>query len=216
MGPHRISQTRRGRCLLLGPIALRCHVQHCRPAAELGSEARYTEEALKRVQRQGMPLIIAQVVELVSDDYAIVDDGEGRPHGHYVRVHDVVDRARLKPSVNVFLHASSSLAVLEDLPADADAGAIVSSLLVADGERRGVTYDDVAGCEALKWEVCEAVELSLTHPERFTHVGMDPSCGVPVRPVGHRQDHARQGHHAPDYDGVLSRQWPRARGEVPR
>jgi ATP-dependent 26S proteasome regulatory subunit len=74
-----------------------------------------------------MPLIIAQVVELVSDDYAIVDDGEGRPHGHYVRVHDVVDRARLKPSANVFLHASSSLAVLEDLPPDADAGAIVLS-----------------------------------------------------------------------------------------
>jgi 26S proteasome regulatory subunit T3 len=146
--------------------------------AELRREERYTEAALKGAQQQGTPPIVGQVAELVGEDHAIVDDGDGRPHGHYVRVHGAVDRARLKPSATVLLHASPSLAVLEALPVDANTGAAASSLLVAEGERPGVTYDDVSGCEGQKREVREAVELPLTHPELFARVGVEPPRGV--------------------------------------
>ncbi|OEL17804.1 26S protease regulatory subunit 6B-like protein [Dichanthelium oligosanthes] len=87
-------------------------------------------------------------------------------------------RREVRPSATVLLHASSSRAVLEVLPAGAGADAAASSLLVADGERPGVTYDDIAGCEAQKREVRDAVELPLTHPELFARLGVDPPRGV--------------------------------------
>ncbi|KAK8459392.1 hypothetical protein SEVIR_2G135100v4 [Setaria viridis] len=149
--------------------------------AQLRREVRSTEEALKGVQ-QDTPLVVGHVVEIVGEDHAVVEEetDDGSPHGYYVRVHGAVDRARLKPSATVLLHASPSHAVLEALPVDAagEGAAAASSLLVAEGERPGVTYDDVAGCEAQKREVREAVELPLTHPELFARVGVDPPRGV--------------------------------------
>ncbi|RLM84576.1 hypothetical protein C2845_PM04G10000 [Panicum miliaceum] len=147
-------------------------------AAELRRQVRSAEDALKD-EKGGTPLVVGHVVELVGEEHAVVEEAadDGRSRGYYVRVGSAVDRGRLKPSATVLLHASPSRAVLEVVPAGDGADA-AASLLVADGERPGVTYDDVAGCEAQKRALRDAVELPLTRPELFARLGVDPPRGV--------------------------------------
>ncbi|TVU10481.1 hypothetical protein EJB05_44015, partial [Eragrostis curvula] len=64
------------------------------------------------------------------------------------------------------------------LPPAADDAGSAASFLVTDADMPSETYDDVAGCEAQKREVREAVELPLTHPELFARLGVDPPRGV--------------------------------------
>ncbi|RLN35006.1 hypothetical protein C2845_PM03G27360 [Panicum miliaceum] len=146
-------------------------------AGELRRQVRSPEDALKD-EKGGTPLVVGHVVELVVEDHAVVEEAadDGRSCGYYVRVGSTVDRGRLKPSATVLLHVSASRAVLEVVPACA--GAAAASLLLADGESPGVTYDDVAGCEAQKRALRDAVELPLTRPELFARLGVDPPRGV--------------------------------------
>ncbi|KAF0905791.1 hypothetical protein E2562_008843 [Oryza meyeriana var. granulata] len=132
------------------------------------------EEEVRRLQVT--PIFAGELAEIVDEHHAVVALSGECDKMYCVRVLSTLDRELLKPSANVMVHRRS-LALVGVLPADAGVSA-ASSLLVADADKPGVTYDDIGGCEAQKQEVREAVELPLTHPELFDAVGVDPPRGV--------------------------------------
>lgn len=122
---------------------------------------------------------IAQFIEMVDDNYAIIQVGDSAsmyapvlasafPYSLTVRT---LNKDLLKPGCSVCIHPGSS-AVVDILPPQADNDIKIMT------EKPTVTYQDIGGLDVQKQELREAVELPLLHPEIFSQIGIDPPRGV--------------------------------------
>lgn len=128
------------------------------------------QEEVKRIQ--SVPLIIGQFMEMVNEEYAIVQSTNGS-NSYYTRVLSTLNRELLKPNTSVALHRHAH-SVVDILPPEADSS--VNSLAMA--EKPTVTYNDIGGMDIQKQEVREAVELPLTQFHLYQQIGIDPPRGV--------------------------------------
>jgi len=127
------------------------------------------QEEVKRIQ--SVPLVIGQFLEMINDNYVIVQSTTGS--NYYVRVLSTINREKLKPSSSVALHRHSN-ALVDVLPPEADS----SIQLLTAGEKPDVSYTEIGGADIQKQEIREAVELPLTHFDLYKQIGIDPPRGV--------------------------------------
>merc|ERR1719433_1277854 len=128
------------------------------------------QEEVKRIQ--SVPLIIGQFMEMVNEEYAIVQSTNGS-NSYYTRVLSTLNRELLKPNTSVALHRHAH-SVVDILPPEADSS--VNSLAMAEKPKE--TYNDIGGLDIQKQEIREAVELPLTQFELYKSIGIDPPRGV--------------------------------------
>ena len=96
------------------------------------------KEELKKIQ--SVPLTIGQFVEMVDENYGIVQSAHGTLY--MVRVLSTLDRELLKPNQSVALHKNSQ-AVVDILPTEADVN--VQMLKVNGGAN--VRFSDIGGLD---------------------------------------------------------------------
>ena len=122
---------------------------------------------------------IAQFIEMVDDNYAIIQVGDSASTYApvlasafpYSLTGRTLNKDLLKPGCSVCIHPGSS-AVVDILPPQADNDIKIMT------EKPTVTYQDIGGLDVQKQELREAVELPLLHPEIFSQIGIDPPRGV--------------------------------------
>ena len=117
------------------------------------------------------PLFSGTLIELVSDDKAIVKSSTGPQL--MVSVSSKIDRDLLKPNVNVALN-QRSFSIVDILPQSKDPS--VQAMEIE--EKPVVEYSDIGGLETQIKEIREIVELPLLKPEVFEKIGIDPPKGV--------------------------------------
>jgi len=117
------------------------------------------------------PLFSGTLIELVSDDKAIVKSSTGPQL--MVSVSSKIDRGLLKPNVNVALN-QRSFSIVDILPQSKDPS--VQAMEIE--EKPVIEYSDIGGLETQIKEIREIVELPLLKPEVFEKIGIDPPKGV--------------------------------------
>jgi len=117
------------------------------------------------------PLFSGTLIELVSDDKAIVKSSTGPQL--MVSVSSKIDRDLLKPNVNVALN-QRSFSIVDILPQSKDPS--VQAMEIE--EKPVIKYSDIGGLETQIKEIREIVELPLLKPEVFEKIGIDPPKGV--------------------------------------
>tara|TARA_B100000287_G_scaffold313710_1_gene297054 strand:- start:39 stop:1259 length:1221 start_codon:yes stop_codon:yes gene_type:complete len=117
------------------------------------------------------PLFSGTLIELVSDDKAIVKSSTGPQL--MVSVSSKIDRDLLKPNVNVALN-QRSFSIVDILPQSKDPS--VQAMEIE--EKPIIEYSDIGGLEKQIKEIREIVELPLLKPEVFEKIGIDPPKGV--------------------------------------
>ena len=117
------------------------------------------------------PLFSGTLIELVSDDKAIVKSSTGPQL--MVSVSSKIDRDLLKPNVNVALN-QRSFSIVDILPQSKDPS--VQAMEIE--EKPVIEYSDIGGLEKQIKEIREIVELPLLKPEVFEKIGIDPPKGV--------------------------------------
>lgn len=117
------------------------------------------------------PLFSGTLIELVSDDKAIVKSSTGPQL--MVSVSSKIDRNLLKPNVNVALN-QRSFSIVDILPQSKDPS--VQAMEIE--EKPVIEYSDIGGLETQIKEIREIVELPLLKPEVFEKIGIDPPKGV--------------------------------------
>ena len=117
------------------------------------------------------PLFSGTLIELVSDDKAIVKSSTGPQL--MVSVSSKIDRDLLKPNVNVALN-QRSFSIVDILPQSKDPS--VQAMEIE--EKPVIEYSDIGGLESQIKEIREIVELPLLKPEVFEKIGIDPPKGV--------------------------------------
>ena len=117
------------------------------------------------------PLFSGTLIELVSDDKAIVKSSTGPQL--MVSVGSKIDRDLLKPNVNVALN-QRSFSIVDILPQSKDPS--VQAMEIE--EKPVIEYSDIGGLETQIKEIREIVELPLLKPEVFEKIGIDPPKGV--------------------------------------
>ncbi|KAH9555670.1 hypothetical protein CY35_08G127100 [Sphagnum magellanicum] len=133
------------------------------------------EDAIEVKRIQSVPLVIGQFIEMVDQNNGIVGFTTGS--NYYVRILSTINRELLKPSSCVALHRHSN-ALVDILPPEADS----SISLLSQSEKPDVTYRDIGGYDIQKQEICEAVELPLTHHELYKQIGIDHPPPPPTPP----------------------------------
>ncbi|KAK8819770.1 hypothetical protein WA556_002757 [Blastocystis sp. ATCC 50177/Nand II] len=133
----------------------------------LRKELVHAKEDVKRITKGCRN--IAQFIEMVDDNYAIIQVGDSA--SMYAPVLATLNKDLLKPGCSVCIHPGSS-AVVDILPPQADNDIKIMT------EKPTVTYQDIGGLDVQKQELREAVELPLLHPEIFSQIGIDPPRGV--------------------------------------
>ncbi|KAK8796556.1 hypothetical protein WA538_005763 [Blastocystis sp. DL] len=133
----------------------------------LRKELIHAKEDVKRITKGCRS--VAQFIEMVEDDYAVVQMGESS--SVYSAVLSTLNKDLLKSGCSVCVHPRSS-AVVDILPPQADNDIKIMT------EKPTVTYQDIGGLDVQKQELREAVELPLLHPEIFSQIGIDPPRGV--------------------------------------
>lgn len=96
------------------------------------------KEELKKIQ--SVPLTIGQFVEMVDENFGIVQSAHGTLY--MVRVLSTLDRELLKPNQSVALHKNSQ-AVVDILPTEADVN--VQMLKINGGAN--VRFSDIGGLD---------------------------------------------------------------------
>ena len=122
---------------------------------------------------------VAQFIEMVEDNYAVVQLGESssvysavlRYWLSMILIYSTLNKDLMKSGCSVCVHPRSS-AVVDILPPQADNDIKVMT------EKPSVTYQDIGGLDVQKQELREAVELPLLHPEIVSQIGIDPPRGV--------------------------------------
>lgn len=146
-------------------------------------------QEIKRIQ--AVPLMIGQFVEMVDQNYGVIQSTSGSTS--LVRVLSTLDRELLKTNATVATHRHShsvralsntqvqptqimsfALQVVDVLPPEADS--TIQAMQMT--EKPDVSYDDIGGLDVQKQEMREAVELPLSHPELYQQIGIDPPSGV--------------------------------------
>ena len=117
------------------------------------------------------PLFSGTLIELVSDDKAIVKSSTGPQL--MVSVSSKIDKDLLKPNVNVALN-QRSFSIVDILPQSKDPS--VQAMEIE--EKPVIEYSDIGGLETQIKEIREIVELPLLKPEVFEKIGIDPPKGV--------------------------------------
>ena len=117
------------------------------------------------------PLFSGTLIELVSDDKAIVKSSTGPQL--MVSVSSKIDKDLLKPNVNVALN-QRSFSIVDILPQSKDPS--VQAMEIE--EKPVIQYSDIGGLETQIKEIREIVELPLLKPEVFEKIGIDPPKGV--------------------------------------
>lgn len=147
------------------------------------SERRYMENELIKLQKEvqqlyqelkklkSPPLIIGEVVDVLSDDRVVVKSTTGP--NFVVQVANFVDKSKVCVGTRVSLNRDS-LSVIGLLGPSKDP--IISEAEIV--EKPKISYSDIGGLEFQIKEIQEAVELPLIKPELFRKVGIDPPTGV--------------------------------------
>jgi proteasome regulatory subunit len=147
------------------------------------SERRYMENELIKLQKEVQqlyselkklktpPLIIGEVVDVLSDDRVVVKSTTGP--NFVVQVANFVDKSKITVGTRVSLNRDS-LSVIGILASSKDP--IISEAEII--EKPEVTYKDIGGLEPQIKEIREAVELPLIKPDLFRKIGIDPPTGV--------------------------------------
>jgi proteasome regulatory subunit len=147
------------------------------------SERRYMENELIKLQKEIQqlyselkklktpPLIIGEVVDVLSDDRVVVKSTTGP--NFVVQVANFIDKSKITVGTRVSLNRDS-LSVIGILASSKDP--IISEAEII--EKPKVMYKDIGGLEAQINEIREAVELPLVKPELFKKIGIDPPTGV--------------------------------------
>ncbi len=117
------------------------------------------------------PLITATIIEMITEDKAIVKSSTGP--NFYVNVASTIPREKLQPGMRVALN-QRSFAVVKDLPSSKDP--MIRAMEIE--EAPDVTYSDIGGLRDQLREIRETVELPLLNPKIFEQVGIDPPRGV--------------------------------------
>ncbi|KAK7339295.1 hypothetical protein VNO77_19953 [Canavalia gladiata] len=126
---------------------------------ELKNLKRELLRAQEKVKRtQSAPLVIAQFMEMVGQNNGVIGSTIGS--NYYIRILNTINRELPKLSASLALHHHAN-ALVNVLPPEADS----SILSLSQYEKPSVTYNDIGGCGIQKQEICEAVELLLTHHE---------------------------------------------------
>ncbi|KNB45720.1 26S proteasome regulatory subunit YAVVQLGESSSVYSAVLRYWLSMILIYSTLNKDLMKSGCSVCVHPR [Blastocystis sp. subtype 4] len=143
----------------------------------LRKELIHAKEDVKRITKGCRS--VAQFIEMVEDNYAVVQLGESssvysavlRYWLSMILIYSTLNKDLMKSGCSVCVHPRSS-AVVDILPPQADNDIKVMT------EKPSVTYQDIGGLDVQKQELREAVELPLLHPEIFSQIGIDPPRGV--------------------------------------
>ncbi len=147
------------------------------------SERRYMENELIKLQKEVQqlyselkklktpPLIIGEVVDVLSDDRVVVKSTTGP--NFVVQVANFVDKTKITVGTRVSLNRDS-LSVIGILSSSKDPIITEAEII----EKPKVTYKDIGGLEPQIKEIREAVELPLLKPDLFRKVGIDPPTGV--------------------------------------
>jgi len=141
---------------------IKFEIQHLR------HELLHARREIARIQ--SVPLLIGQFVEMVDENYSVVNSANDQ---FFVRVLSTLNREDLKTNCSIALHKHSH-SVVEILPPEADS--TVNSLAIT--EKPDVTYNDIGGLDVQKQEIREAVELPLTQQNLYAQIGIDPPTGV--------------------------------------
>lgn len=128
-----------------------------------------SKEEIKTIR--GTPLMIGQFVEMVDENYGLIQGSQGT--NYCVRVLSTINREDLKTGSSIACHKNSH-AVVDIMPPEADSSIQMTKIT----EKPDVTYQDIGGMDVQKQEIKEAVELPLTHPELYKQIGIDPPRGV--------------------------------------
>ncbi len=137
--------------------------------AALRRELKYYKNELEKLLSP--PLIEAVVLEVLSDNRAIVKSSTGP--NLVVTISENIPRDKLVPGAIVALNQRGS-AIVEVLPLREDP--YVRSMEII--ERPKIRYSDIGGLKEQIREIREAVELPLKKPELFRELGIDPPKGV--------------------------------------
>ena len=87
-----------------------------------------------------MPLVIGQFVEMIDENYGLVQTGQNSKY--LVRIMSILDRELLKSNSSVALHKHSH-AVVDILPTEAD----VNIQMMKVNNTSEVTFQDIGGLD---------------------------------------------------------------------
>jgi len=117
------------------------------------------------------PLFAGTLIEVVSDDKAIVKSSTGPQL--LVSISSKIDRDNLRPNARVALN-QRSFAIVDVLPQSKDPS--VQAMEIED--KPAIKYEDIGGLTAQIQEIREIVELPLLEPDLFENIGIEPPKGV--------------------------------------
>jgi proteasome regulatory subunit len=150
---------------------------------QMESEKRFVESQKLKYEREvrrlqaeidrlkTVPLVVATVMDIISDDKVLVRSSTGPQF--MVNVSQYIDDKDMVPGAKVALN-QQTLAIVEVIPTTEDPA--VSAMEVLDSQ--DVSYDNIGGLEEQIQELIESVELPLTKPESFKRIGISPPKGV--------------------------------------
>ncbi len=117
------------------------------------------------------PLFIGNIVEVVSEDQAIVKSSTGPKV--LVNISNKINSKDLKSNSVVALN-QRSFSIVKILPTSQDP--FVQAMEI--DTKPNITYDQIGGLKSQIEEIREIVELPLVSPELFEKVGVDPPKGI--------------------------------------
>ncbi len=117
------------------------------------------------------PMLIGEVVEVLSKDEIIIKNGTGQ--SFMTTVSNDVSRSDVDVGIRVGLDRNN-LVIMKVLSKGKDPIIMGSELI----DRPVTTYDDIGGMDDAILEVKETVELPLKEPKAFKRIGIDPPSGV--------------------------------------
>ncbi|XP_052496959.1 LOW QUALITY PROTEIN: 26S proteasome regulatory subunit 10B-like [Budorcas taxicolor] len=135
---------------------------------ELTKQYEKSESDLKAVQSVGQ--IVGEVLKQLTEEKFIVKS-TNRPR-YVVGCRQQLDKCKLKPGTRVALDMTT-LTIMRYLPREVDP--LVYNMSHEDPGN--VSYSEIGGLSEHIWELREVIELPLTNPESFQHVGIIPPKG---------------------------------------
>ena len=134
-------------------------------------ELHQIQEALKALDT--IPLQIGTVIEIMDKKNLALVMIKGSNQMFRVTFPKTIKREDIYPGTLVTLHPKT-LAITGFLPQTEDSYVRAMEVI----EKPSVTFDDIGGLNEEMLQVLEAIELSITNPELFLDIGIEPPKGV--------------------------------------